>query len=110
MSQLNQPDIDLDRRNSTCVGFDAQLSVCEYDPLRSGGADDFRPVKSSDLSQTGTAFVSIHWPRSDRLMLRFGESNPSQAIACVVNIRCVDTNEEVRRCEFQEWLPPASEG
>ncbi len=115
MSQLNPPipQNDLDRRNATRVDFDARVSVCEYDPVRKSATGDFRPVRSSDLSQSGISFVTTEWPTNDRLIVDFGDSNPTRAIVQVVNVR-VDLSQELSRfevsCQFQDWLPGAAKG
>lgn len=93
----------LDRRGSARVGFGASVEFCEF----SNSPSDFRPVKASDLSQTGISFVTTDWPSKDRLILRFGD-NERQAVAQVVNVRCENFDEEDRRfevsCQFKEWL------
>ena len=97
-----------DRRSSGRVPFASVRGVAEYKGSLPDNSE-FRPVKGRDLSQTGIAFGTTHWPTSDSIVVMLGDrENPYFAMARIIGCLCKfdDPNEkqfEVR-CEFEKWL------
>ena len=102
----------IDRRGSARVSYGAVLGVIEHNGTLPD-ASELRPVKALDLSHTGVSFTTTRWPSSDWLLIKMGSPRkPRYASARVVGCRSQANEDDTRRfevrCEFEQWLTPAT--